>query len=68
MRARFDALAAEGGKRAVKKAIEKKLKKVNQKEKKSRPFPKGGFAVGEGFNKRALESQQGDRPHKRRRI
>jgi len=37
-RARYDALAAEGGKRAVKKAIEKKQKKIEQKEKKSRPL------------------------------
>ncbi|KAJ7706221.1 hypothetical protein B0H17DRAFT_1036258 [Mycena rosella] len=40
VRARYDALAAEGGKRAVKKAIEKKQKKIGQKEKRSRPFAK----------------------------
>ena len=38
VKARYDALATEGGKRAVRKAIEKKQKKVGQKEKKSRPF------------------------------
>ncbi|GLB36115.1 putative rRNA biogenesis protein RRP36 [Lyophyllum shimeji] len=38
VKARYEALAAEGGKRAVKKAIEKKQKKIGQKEKKSRPF------------------------------
>ena len=38
VKARYDALAAEGGKRAVWKAIEKKQKKIGQKEKKSRPF------------------------------
>lgn len=38
--ARYEALAAEGGKRAVKRAIEKKQKKISQKEKRSRPFPK----------------------------
>ena len=38
VKARYDALAAEGGKRAVRKAIEKKQKKIGQKEKKSRPF------------------------------
>ncbi|EDR14971.1 uncharacterized protein LACBIDRAFT_300621 [Laccaria bicolor S238N-H82] len=37
--ARYEALAADGGSRAVKKAIEKKQKKVSQKEKKSRPYP-----------------------------
>lgn len=38
IKARYDALAAEGGKRAVRKAVEKKQKKIGQKEKKSRPF------------------------------
>ncbi|KAI0788468.1 hypothetical protein C8Q75DRAFT_823966 [Abortiporus biennis] len=38
-RAKFDALAASGGRGAVKKAIEKKQKKISQKEKKKRPFP-----------------------------
>jgi len=38
LKARYDAMAAEGGKRAVKKVIEKKRKKLSQKETKSRPF------------------------------
>ena len=38
LRARYDALAASGGRLAVKKAIEKKQKKQGQKEKRSRPF------------------------------
>lgn len=38
VKAKYDALAAEGGKRAVRKAIEKKQKKIGQKEKKTRPF------------------------------
>ena len=38
VKARYDALAAEGGKRGVRKAIEKKQKKIGQKEKKRRPF------------------------------
>lgn len=42
MKARYDAIASNGGKRAVKKAIEKKQKKQNQKEKRSRPFPAPG--------------------------
>ena len=41
-RAKFEALAEAGGSRAVKKAIEKKQKKVAQKEKKKRPFAPGG--------------------------
>jgi ribosomal RNA-processing protein 36 len=40
LKARFDAMAAEGGKKAVKKAIEKKQKKQSQRETKSRPFPR----------------------------
>ncbi|KAI6099328.1 hypothetical protein EV401DRAFT_2215597 [Pisolithus croceorrhizus] len=42
-KARYDAIAASGGSQAVKKAIEKKQKKISQKEKKSRPFAKGAF-------------------------
>jgi ribosomal RNA-processing protein 36 len=38
VKARYNALAAEGGKGAVRKAIEKKQRKIGQKEKKSRPF------------------------------
>ncbi|KAI0274851.1 hypothetical protein BC834DRAFT_839874 [Gloeopeniophorella convolvens] len=40
LKARYDVVATEGGKRAVKKAIEKKRKKLSQKETKSRPFPR----------------------------
>jgi ribosomal RNA-processing protein 36 len=47
--ARYEALAAEGGKRAVKRAIEKKQKKISQREKRSRPLPRGG---DEGVRKR----------------
>jgi ribosomal RNA-processing protein 36 len=38
LKARYDAMAAEGGKKAVNKAIEKKRKKQSQSETKSRPF------------------------------
>ncbi|KAF9457058.1 hypothetical protein BDZ94DRAFT_1203379 [Collybia nuda] len=41
VRARYDALVVEGGKRAVQKAIGRKQKKIGQKEKKSRPFQAG---------------------------
>ncbi|KAJ8495620.1 hypothetical protein ONZ51_g1614 [Trametes cubensis] len=37
LRAKYDALAASGGRGAVRKAIEKKQKKVSQKEKKKKP-------------------------------
>ncbi|KAJ6519780.1 hypothetical protein C8R45DRAFT_952702 [Mycena sanguinolenta] len=61
LRARYDALAAEGGKRAVKKAIEKKQKKIGQKEKKSRPFAKSG-----GLKRRATDNNDGP-PQKKRK-
>jgi ribosomal RNA-processing protein 36 len=38
LKARYDAMATEGGKRAVKKAIEKRRQKLSQRETKSRPF------------------------------
>jgi ribosomal RNA-processing protein 36 len=40
MKARYEALAKEGGARAVKKAILKKQTKVSQSEKRSRPYKK----------------------------
>jgi ribosomal RNA-processing protein 36 len=45
----------------VKKAIEKKQKKIGQKEKKSRPFAKGS-----GLKRKAGDSEGGP-PQKRRR-
>lgn len=58
--ARFEQLNAEGGARAVKKAIAKKQKKVAGKEKKSRPFPN---------RKRPLEaSTEPDSRRKRTRL
>lgn len=65
-RAKYDALAASGGKGAVKKAIEKKQKKVAQKEKKKRPFapPSGGGDSG-WAGKRSRSGAQAERPNKR---
>ncbi|KAI9511799.1 hypothetical protein F5148DRAFT_949007, partial [Russula earlei] len=40
LKARYDAMTAEGGKRAVKKVIEKKRRKLSQRETKSRPLPR----------------------------
>ncbi|KIK93335.1 hypothetical protein PAXRUDRAFT_829070 [Paxillus rubicundulus Ve08.2h10] len=65
-KARFDAIASVGGKQAVKKAIEKKQKKVNQKEKKSRPFARG--ASGWAGGKRSAGSLDAERGTKRRRL
>lgn len=57
VQARYEALAKEGGQRAVKRAIEKKQKKASQKEKRSRPYAKGEFSA-----------KDNDRPVKRRRV
>ncbi|OCF35205.1 rRNA biogenesis protein RRP36 [Kwoniella heveanensis BCC8398] len=48
LKARFQALEKTGGKNAVKKAMEKKRRKVAVKEKKSRPFAKGDSGAGVG--------------------
>ncbi|KAF9221624.1 DUF947-domain-containing protein [Gyrodon lividus] len=67
-KARFDAIASVGGKLAVKKAIEKKQKKINQKEKKSRPFARGqgaGSWVGGKRSAGSIDSRSGT---KRRRV
>lgn len=48
LKARFDNLEQKGGNRAVKKALEKKRKKVAGKEKKSRPFARGAGGAGAG--------------------
>jgi ribosomal RNA-processing protein 36 len=74
VRARYDALAATGGKGAVKKAIEKKQKKISQKEKKSRPFARersGGEGQESSSRKRPLNSgssAEGRRFEKKRRM
>jgi len=80
-RARLDAIAQEGGKRAVKKALEKKQKKNGQKEKKSRPFAAPARpardvpAEGGESRKRGREEGRRERPesgsrppHKRPRV
>jgi ribosomal RNA-processing protein 36 len=41
LKAKFEDLQKRGGQKAVKKAVEKKRKKVAGKEKKSRPFARG---------------------------
>jgi len=72
VRARYEALAAEGGKQAVKKAIERKQKKVGQREKKSRPFPKEGIDNKKEHPLKRVWSVHGeeDRPStgKKRRV
>lgn len=62
-KARFEAIAAQGGARAVKKTIEKKQKKIAQKEKKSRPYAKG--SADKADNPRRFSGRPEGRPHKR---
>lgn len=66
VRARYDALAQAGGKSAVKRAIEKKQKKISQKEKKSRPFAARSGHDGTVGEKRSQRSDDGG-PRKRPR-
>lgn len=73
LRARYDNIATTGGKSAIKKAIEKRQKKIGQKEKKSRPFARERLPIGESstFAKRAFSSAEGpfvNQPEKRRRV
>ncbi|KAG8214606.1 hypothetical protein J3R82DRAFT_9676 [Butyriboletus roseoflavus] len=65
-KARLDAITSVGGKQAVKKAIEKKQKKIGQKEKKMRPFPRSeGGEWSNGKSRRSVDSGRGV---KRRKI
>ncbi|KAI0032742.1 hypothetical protein K488DRAFT_70391 [Vararia minispora EC-137] len=68
LKARYDALAAEGGKRAVKKAIQKKQKKVSQKETRSRPFARGGDGSASQKRPRDAAAAGAHTPNKRRRL
>jgi len=61
VKARFDSLAASGGRQAVKKAIEKKQRKISQKEKKSRPFA----PPSSDSSKRKRGTEDSGRPRKR---
>lgn len=62
-KARFEALAKDGGQRAVKKAIAKKQKKVSQQEKRSRPF-----TTGHGHKRGPDSTPVEGRPPKRMRT
>ncbi|EIN13789.1 DUF947-domain-containing protein [Punctularia strigosozonata HHB-11173 SS5] len=65
-KARYEALAASGGTKAVKRAIEKRQKKVSQKEKKSRPFaPQSTDGRGK---RRERPVDDGYGPRKRARL
>ncbi|KAI0778257.1 hypothetical protein BD413DRAFT_507953 [Trametes elegans] len=68
LRAKYDALATTGGRGAVKKAIEKKQKKVNQKEKKKRPFVSGPPPRISGEAGPSARNGSDSRPQKRSRT
>ncbi|KAF8523081.1 hypothetical protein BU17DRAFT_75025 [Hysterangium stoloniferum] len=68
VRARLDAIAESGGKRAVKKAIEKKQKKIGQKEKKSRPFLRPEHSDGSRKHQREESGNSERRSSKRPRV
>jgi ribosomal RNA-processing protein 36 len=71
LKARYDAMAAEGGKRAVKKAIEKKRKKLSQTETKSRPFSRNtgmqSTSTPQPPRKRRVSGDGGARANKRQK-
>ncbi|KDN49974.1 hypothetical protein RSAG8_01310, partial [Rhizoctonia solani AG-8 WAC10335] len=72
LKAKFDDLAASGGQNAARKAIDKRKKKITQKEKKARPFSKAqarafSQAGGSGSDNRPSTSG-GGHDIKRRRI
>ncbi|KAL1951864.1 hypothetical protein VTO73DRAFT_1013 [Trametes versicolor] len=70
LRAKYDALAASGGRKAVRKAIEKKQKKVGQKEKKKIPFvgaPPPRMAGGAGETRKRSRPSGDGGPRKRPR-
>jgi ribosomal RNA-processing protein 36 len=70
VKARYEALAATGGRGAVRKAIERKQKKIGQKEKRSRPYAARSSADrGEGGDaRRRPVAPPGGRPQKRQRF
>lgn len=68
-KARLDAIASVGGKLAVKKAVEKKQKKISQREKRLRPFPRSeGTDRSDEKRRRPVGSVDAGRDVKRRRV
>ncbi|KAI0348578.1 DUF947-domain-containing protein [Trametopsis cervina] len=67
-RAKFEALAESGGRGAVRKAIEKKQKKVDQKEKKRRPFAPGQAGKRPNPERHTQRERDGGWPNKRARV
>ena len=69
LKARYDAVAAEGGKRAVKKIVEKKRRKLSQHETKSRPFSRNTNSVApQPSRKRIRRGKDDDSTNKRQKL
>jgi ribosomal RNA-processing protein 36 len=70
VKARYEALAAQGGRGAVRKAIERKQRKIGQKEKRSRPYAANAeHAGGAAYQTRKRgTADDGGRPQKRPRA
>ncbi|CUA76882.1 rRNA biogenesis protein RRP36 [Rhizoctonia solani] len=68
LKAKFDDIAASGGQNAVRKAIDKRKKKMAQKEKKARPFSKAQARAFSQASSDNRPSTNGGHDKKRRRI
>ncbi|KAH9050445.1 hypothetical protein EDB84DRAFT_374569 [Lactarius hengduanensis] len=66
LKARYDAAAVEGGKRAVKKIVQRKRRKLSQKETKSRPFSRNTNSVAPQPSRKRIAPRTDDGPTKKR--
>ncbi|KAH9178929.1 hypothetical protein EDB89DRAFT_1929178 [Lactarius sanguifluus] len=66
LKARYDAVAAEGGKRAVKKIVQRKRRKLSQNETKSRPFSRNTNSVTPQPSRKRIVPRTDDGPTKKR--
>ncbi|KAH9081873.1 hypothetical protein EDB83DRAFT_591627 [Lactarius deliciosus] len=66
LKARYDAAAAEGGKRAVKKIVQRKRRKLSQHETKSRPFSRNTNSVAPQPSRKRIAPRTDDGPTKKR--
>lgn len=66
LKARYDAVAAEGGKRAVKKVVERKRRKLSQSETRSRPFSRNANSVVPQPSRKRIVPGKDDGPTKKR--
>ncbi|KAH9065949.1 hypothetical protein EDB87DRAFT_1554613 [Lactarius vividus] len=66
LKARYDAVAEEGGKRAVKKIVQRKRRKLSQNETKSRPFSRNTNSVVPQPSRKRIVPRTDDGPTKKR--